>query len=261
MIKKLQNIYFSPTGTTAKISKEISKGLELTTIDYDLTLQKNRNKYRGLTFDKDDLVMVSVPVYSGRIPAFLEDYFSGFKGNKAQAVFVVVYGNRDYDDALLELKNLFEKQGFKGIAAAAFIGEHSYTEKVATARPDADDLKIARAFGREMKSRLQSNDFKNSSLKVKGEMPYKERITTEPIVPQTNEQCTDCGICAESCPMEAISFVNFRDIDAGKCIRCCSCIKKCPENAKAFTHESILKIKQMLIDNFRKTRKEPELIY
>ena len=261
MIKKLNNIYFSPTGTTAKVSTAIANAMDSQTINYDLTSQKNRNKYQESTFDSDDLVIVSVPVYSGRIPAFLEDYFSSFKGNHTPTIFIVVYGNRDYDDALLELKELFEKRGFKGIAAAAFIGEHSYTSKVATDRPDEDDLKLARAFGREIKSGLDSNDFNKPVLKIKGNYPFRERLPAGTIVPQTNEQCTDCRICAETCPMEAISFVNFRDIDAEKCIRCCSCIKKCPENAKAFTQEPILKISQMLIDNFSEARKEPELIF
>jgi hypothetical protein len=50
-----------------------------------------------------------VPVYKGRAPVFLTDYFSRVKGNNTAVVFIVVYGNRDYDDALLEL-DIFLKE-------------------------------------------------------------------------------------------------------------------------------------------------------
>lgn len=35
------------------------------------------------------------------------------------AIAVCVYGNRDYDDALIELKDAIEANGFKTVAAAA----------------------------------------------------------------------------------------------------------------------------------------------
>lgn len=262
MIKRTNIIYFSPTGTTAKITQHISKGLGLPTVNYDLTLAKDRNSYKQLTINNDELVIVGIPVYGGRIPELLEESFAKFNGNNTPAVFIAVYGNRHYDDALLELKTIFEKRGFKGIAAGAFLGEHSFTSKLATNRPNTNDLNSALQFGKKIKSLITNcSDFKDIQISVSGNFPYKERKAMPPMGPETNEKCNDCGICAKVCPVEAIDFTNFRDINPNLCIRCNICVKNCPENAKAFTNDIYLKLTQKLINNFSSTQKEPELFF
>lgn len=260
MIERLNTLFFSPTGTTSKICKQIAKAIDIPTTHYDISLKKLRAEYQDLSFNSDELVIIGVPVYSGRIPAFLEEYFSGFKGKNTPAVFVVLYGNRDYDDALLELQEIFEKRGFKGIAAGAFIGEHSYSSKVATNRPDMEDLNLALNFGKDIKQKLSDlSKLNTSQLEVKGNDPYKERIAVPLMSPETTEDCKACGICAEICPTEAISFTDFKTIKVEDCIRCNSCVKNCPEEAKIFTHELIISITQKLISNFSLQRKEAEL--
>lgn len=259
MDKQLNLIYFSPTDTTAKVVKEMGNSISDKFKEYDITLPNNRQE--NLTFGCNDLVVVGVPVYAGRVPEFLINYFGKVKGNGTYAVFIVVYGNRDYDDALLELKNIFEKNGFIGIAGSAFIGEHSYTTRVGTGRPDINDLKTAIKFGMEIKEKLSDNlDYiQVKKLSVKGKFPYRERIVMTPAAPETNDMCIKCGSCAKYCPTGAIDFSDFMNIDTAKCIRCCSCIKRCPVDAKSFNNEAVKKSTKMLIDNFSKVRHEPEL--
>jgi ferredoxin/menaquinone-dependent protoporphyrinogen IX oxidase len=262
MIAQVNTLFFSPTETTAQICKQIANSLGCKTVDYDLSLLKQRKKYANLSFKNNELLIVGIPVYSGRIPELLEDYFMKLKGNNTPAVFVVVYGNRDYDDALLELKNIFENRGFRAIAAAAFIGEHSFTAEVANNRPDALDLETAVNFGLEIKQKL--NDLPkltDQQLFVKGNFPYKERLPFPAMGPQTNDNCINCGVCAEVCSVEAIDFTDFKNVDIEKCIRCNCCVKNCPQNAKTFTHETFIKIEEKLIKNFLFPRKEPELFY
>ncbi len=258
MKSEVNVLYFSATGGTEKVIMEIAEKISDKINVYNITLSNNRLNY--LNFGPNDVVIVGVPVYAGRIPEFLLDYFSTLQGNNTLAVFVTVYGNRDYDDALLELKNTFENNGFKGIAAGAFIAEHSYTSLVGTNRPDTADLKLARKFGEEIKAIIDENV--NASLLrelfVKGSFPYKERSNLPPIVPSTNISCINCGLCAKSCPVEAIDFNNFSVTNATKCISCCSCIKKCPVNAKFMNHELFAQITNRLIKNFSTIRHEPE---
>lgn len=258
MNRQLSVIYFSATGGTAKVVKAVAEGINDIYKEYNLTLPKSREN--KITFDSDDLVIVGVPVYAGRVPKFLIDFFSRVEGHNTPAVFITVYGNRNYDDALIELKDTFEANGFIGISAAAFIAEHSNTRNVGTNRPDVPDLEIAKKFGANIKNRLENVDniSQLSELTVKGNTPYKERIPVPPIAPDTSEVCINCGICAKNCPMGAISNNNFKEIDSAKCIRCCSCIKKCPVNAKSINHEMFNKITKGLIDNFSQIRNEPE---
>lgn len=258
-MENINILYFSATGTTAKIVKEIAKGMGKISMEYDITLPVNRQK--EMVFNSNDLVIIGVPVYVGRVPGFLIDYFAKIKGNNTKAVFITVYGNRDYDDALLELKDTFEKRGFIGVAAGAFIGEHSNTTKVATGRPDKEDLGIALKFGMEIKEKLDNWHayVPIKRLEVKGNFPYKERVPKPPMIPETDDKCIKCGVCAQYCPMDAIDFNNFTEIDAAKCIRCSSCVKKCPVNAKSIKHEEFISFTKWLIDNCGTVRKEPEL--
>ncbi len=253
---KTHLIYFSPTGTTKKVVEVIGSKIETTdTKTYDLT--RSSNRVGKLSFDEEDIVIVGVPVYAGRIPQFLKSVFEGLKGNKTKVVFVVLYGNRNYDDALLELKSIFDENGFRGIGAGAFIGEHSRTKKVATNRPDVEDICIAKEFGEKINKMLKNQDG-FGELTVKGNFPFREVDQMPKIAPSTDDGCVNCGVCARSCPMDAINISNAKEVDEQKCIVCASCVKKCHKNAKAFKQEGIAKKVSMLEANLANLRKKPE---
>nr|WP_314459557.1 EFR1 family ferrodoxin [uncultured Clostridium sp.] len=255
MDRKVTIMYFSPTDTTKKIVNAIAKGMG---IDCVLTVNLTDPQARNLnySFKRDEIIIVGIPVYGGRIPGFLTPVFEKIKGEGTQAVFVAVYGNRAYEDALLELKNIFEENGFVGIAAGAFIGEHSNTKKVAAERPDAEDIESAERFGREIDEKIKEKV--TGKITVQGDFPYKERKAAVPMAPDTSESCIQCGICAKYCPMEAISFSDAKKTDPSKCIRCSSCVKRCPQKAKSFHHEAFNKITDWLIENCSQVRCEPE---
>ncbi|MDW7661699.1 MAG: EFR1 family ferrodoxin [Bacillota bacterium] len=258
MTKPATLIYFSATDTTQKIVRAIGSGIASEYVEYNITLPKVREKV--LSFDSDDLVVFAIPVYAGRLPSFLTTFLKKIRGNHTKAVFVVVYGNRNYDDALLELKDSLEDNGFIGLATGAFIGEHSYTNQVGTGRPDKDDLNVAYEFGRVIKEKLISEPIgQETKLHVKGQFPYKEITLVEPIAPVTNEECTQCKICASHCPVAAIDFNDCHKVDSSICVRCCSCIRKCPVNAKSMDHPFILQLTERLIINCGTVRHEPEL--
>ncbi len=261
MTQTVQTLFFSPTKGTQKIVESVAKGIGMPTHIYDITLPSHR--LEALDFTEDTLLIVGVPVYAGRVPEVVTEYLQKVKGNHTKAVFIAVYGNRAYEDALLELKQTMEGNGFVGVGAGAFIGEHSYTPLVATDRPDEEDLMSAFNFGVEVKKILQT--LKNSSvivpLKVNGKTPYREKMSLPPMAPVTNEDCTQCGLCAEHCPTGAISTEDCKDINDSKCIRCFACIKVCPVRAKTFEHEFVVKMTQTLIQNCSALRKDPELFF
>jgi ferredoxin len=259
MDKQVNLLYFSATDRTAHVIKAVAKGMGRRIKEYNITLPANRGF--DISFKKDEVVIIGVPVYGGRIPEFLEEVLSKIKGNNTVAILVAVYGNRNYDDALLELRDIVEKNGFLVLAAGAFIGEHSYTNKVATNRPDTKDLQKAKEFGNKAEEKISASQdlLSVKQFFIKGNFPYKERKLSQNCVPFTNDDCTNCGICAENCPMGAISFDNYSEINASSCINCCSCIQKCPSSAKSFVDDHIKNIVSWLIDSCSETRKEPEL--
>lgn len=140
-------VFFSPTHTSAKIARAIGEGIGMgRRIETDLTLDESDSPIEI----NDSLTVIAAPVYGGRVAPVALQRIKRLKGNNSPAIVVVVYGNRDYEDALLELRDTVASLGFTPLSAGAFIGEHSYSTAempVAAGRPDATDLQIARTFG------------------------------------------------------------------------------------------------------------------
>ncbi|OFI01379.1 NADH-plastoquinone oxidoreductase subunit [Clostridium acetireducens DSM 10703] len=269
MDKKINTLYFSATNTTKKVVSGIANKLsenmksEITN-NIDFTLPKVREN--SVAFTEEDIVIVGVPVYAGRVPNVLLKYLNSIEGNGALAVAVVLYGNRNYDDALIELKDILEDRGFNVISAGAFIGEHSFSKILAQNRPDDKDMAIVEEFADKIYNKLSKGD-KLYPIEVKGCKPYrnyyrpknKEGIPVDirKVKPKTNSNCNDCKICARVCPMGSIDFEDVTRFN-GICIKCGACIKKCPNNAKYYDDENYLRHKHELEDELT-YRREPEL--
>ena len=267
-IKKVHAVYFSPTGGTEKAVTAIAEGTGLPGERIDLTLLKNRRSFKK-SFGSNELVVAGMPVYGGRIPTHLEDFFAGLKGNDTPAIAVAMYGNREYEDALIEMKVNLEERGFKVIAGGSFIGEHTYSRKVAGGRPDVKDLAIAREFGRKAIEGIDKAI--SGKLVVKGNYPYIAKgddpakailgpVAAIALITAT-EDCTHCGLCVEQCPWGAITMNEALTVDYTKCLRCFRCIKVCPAGALKINdpkyHEIIAKFEEWL----GPLHKEPEMFY
>lgn len=226
-IKKVNAVYFSPMGGSKLYAEMLAGALSQKAEPLDLTDKEARA--RSYSFSAGDVVIVSAPVYAGRLPRIEGGIFERLKGDNTPAVCLVTYGNRDYDDALLELKNIMERQGFKCITAAALIAPHTYSDKAGAGRPDEEDKKIVYALAERIKQKLSADDFKE--IKVKGNFPYKE-YKGVPFVPKANGKCNNCGICAKVCPAGAILEDNPKATIKGKCLACFACVKKCPQKAR-----------------------------
>lgn len=266
---KLKNItvfYFSPTGTTRRILEAIVSGLggQVKTLNIDITRPEIRDS--EIPFLKDDLVLIGAPVYSGRLPLDAAVYFKRIKANKIPAVLVVLYGNREYEDALVELRDIASAAGFIPVACAAFVGEHSFSSDdflIAQSRPDEADLRDASLFGKKIARKLDSIDSVDliKNFDIPGNIPYRERKLVPGLdaIEVTNE-CDNCGICVTICPKEAINEADEYFTDKEKCIYCCACIKACPTGARKLKPGALKEIAKRLSQTC-KDRKNPEIFF
>lgn len=263
-IKEVKLIYFSATGTTQKVLDSIAKGIDIEDVEHiNLTLSKGTQQ--SISPFSDELVIIGAPVYGGRLPVDAVNRFKQLSASNTLAVLIVVYGNREFEDALLELKNLSIELGFKPVAGGAFIGEHSFASEdvpIANGRPDSRDLQEAMAFGEKIKAKVSAMPSPGSQmdLEIPGTFPY-EAAGARPMAvsPVTREDtCTLCGTCAEVCPTTAISVDEAVNTEIENCIRCCACIKSCPEGARVMEDGMWKKIANWLNENCR-ARKEPQM--
>lgn len=255
-------IYFSPTQTTRKVIEGISHGLQVVNVEHrDLTPPDAEIQMPQRWCE--DLAIIGSPVYSGRLPAVAISRLRKLQGNGAPAVIVVVYGNRAYEDALLELRDVALEAGFKPIAAGAFVGEHSYSTNdtpIAVGRPDMEDFGKAKAFGKMIREKMTNIRALGQlvSLQVPGSFPYKELRMLSDISPAVQQVlCTRCKRCTLVCPTAAIHVEDPTVTDISLCIRCCACVKSCPAGAKMMDDPRIKQGAEQLSVNCRH-RKEPE---
>lgn len=248
--------YFSPTGSTRKIVREIALAANLKCKETDLTTPGT--SAASLIFSKDDFLLLGFPVYSGRVPETLCERLESLRGDNTPVAFVATYGNREYDDALLEIGMLLTQKGFKVVAGAAFVTQHSIVPSIAAGRPDEEDMHAVREFGRRLVDRVREITDLSAlpELQLKGNYPFRE-YKGIPFKPHATKACIECSLCASQCPAGAIPADTPSTTRKDKCISCMRCINICPKQARRLKgYERFLA--KMAIARKCKERKMPE---
>lgn len=250
---KLYNIVFSPTGGTKKVSALLTDALDGEVALVDLT--DSKQDFHTVSLTQEDVAVISVPSYGGRVPAVAVKRLCMVHGNGARAVLVCVYGNRAYEDTLVELEDAAKQAGFQVIAAVAAIAEHSIARQFAAGRPDAQDAKQLYEFARQIQAKLSAGD--STEPAVPGNRPYK-KAGGAGMVPKPTKACTKCGVCAAECPVQAIDKENPKKVDEKACISCMRCISVCPHSARK-VNPVMLSAASLMLKKVCSERKDCEL--
>lgn len=224
---KLYEITFSPTGGTKKVSALLTGELDGEVTSVDLT--DSKQDFRAVSLTHEDVAVISVPSYGGRVPAVAIERLTMLNGHGARAILVCVYGNRAYEDTLVELEDAAKQAGFHIIAAVAAVAEHSIARQFAAGRPDTQDAKRLSDFAGQIQAKLSAGDTAHPA--IPGNRPYKKAGGTG-MVPKPTKECTKCGACAAKCPVQAIDKENPKKVDEKACISCMRCIAVCPHGAR-----------------------------
>ncbi len=244
-------VFFSPTGGTKKVADCLCRGFDGDIKEVDLSLRE----LGEVNMTADDTAVVAVPSFSGRVPAFAVEALKKINSNGASAVLVVVYGNRAFDDTLIELQDVLLDLGFKCKAAVAAVAEHSIMHCYGAGRPDASDIAELEEFSAKIKDAVA--DKSKTSVEVPGNRPYKQ-VGKGGLKPFATYECVLCGECSALCPVGAISADDPKSTDEEKCISCMRCISVCPQKARKVDDDLLTALTERLKDACS-SRKENEL--
>ncbi len=243
-------VLFSPTGTSRKVAQAVADDCRCVAHLVDATYSVPEH----LTFDSNALVFMSVPVYGGKVAPLALQRLEAMKGNNTPIVLIVVYGNRAYEGAMVQLDAFVRQRGFVPIAAGAFVGEHSYSTPampIAKGRPDATDLSEARTWGLAIREKISyiASPVAVDVARLKApsgslfsklrfmafvlQQRNKKKPVVKPVPIVDNDKCRSCGKCARLCPNGAIS-ADGKTTNPDLCIKCCACVKSCPLRARTF---------------------------
>lgn len=222
-------LLFSPTGGTAAVANALTDGQIV-----DLT-DRSRD-FSAVALTAEDVAVIAVPSYAGRVPKTAAARLAEVQGGGARAVLVCVYGNRAYEDTLVELADLAEAAGFRVAAGIAALAEHSIARSYAAGRPDAADKAELHTFWETIEAKLRAGD--DTAPALPGNRPY-EPLAVHSMVPHTAKRCIDCGRCAAACPVGAIDAADPRRTDADLCIGCMRCVALCPVQARQIDPDAL----------------------
>ena len=233
---RINCMYFSPTGGTKKVMEFFCEKMPA---EQWIDLSIRDCDYSTYEFGEEDVCIIAVPSYGGRVPGIVLERMKQMKVQGAKAVIAAVYGNRAYDDTLLELKEECGACGFEVVAALAAVAEHSIVRQYGAGRPDEEDRKELQEFAKRVRESLENAYIEDNGqeinnkkeLKVPGNSPYRE-YNGVPLKPKAGHDCTKCGKCAAECPVGAIPEDNPDTVDEDKCISCMRCITVCPQHAR-----------------------------
>ena len=246
-------VHFSATGKTLKVAEAVAKGLGGVGSLIDLSLYN----FKGADIAGDNKVIVACPVYGGRIPTLVAERIKAVKFNGARVVTVVVYGNRAFEDALLELNDCVVAQGGLPVASAAVIAQHVMEPSVAADRPDKTDYQNLESFGRFAMKKYEKAEV--NVVEVPGNRPYRQ-WSKMPLTPISDGFCIHCGLCANNCPTQAIDLLDTSKTDPEKCILCLRCVWICPRKVKRLPDVAQKAIAEKLA-HVRSVRKENEFFF
>ena len=244
------NIFFSPSGTTKKVAEIMSGNFSQEKENCDLLHFQSEKE-----LSNDDIAVVVMPVFAGRLPKTACERLSKIKGNDAKAIAVVNYGNAHVTDALLELVDVLGKNGFNVIAAASTVSHHSIFDGVAVGRPDDEDISKINDFAVKCIDKIESNE----SLKadIPGNRPYTDYKQLPFTISCDESVCAFCYDCVNVCPENAIPDDDPVATNLDICSRCTACISICPEDARSFTGDAC-EAKKVDFEKANSERKEPE---
>ncbi|MGD8893228.1 MAG: EFR1 family ferrodoxin [Desulfobacterales bacterium] len=250
--KKVWIVYFSPAGSTRHVAGVIEKqfqalGSEVWVLDLGECRDGATEISRQIEESKgSNCLFIGSPVYvSHAVPPVMECIASLTENTGRFAVPFVTWGGACSGISLYEMGKELKNKGFTLLGAAKILAVHSLMwpleNPLGHGHPDSNDDRMVKELVNRIHDKLYSDSPKGIELSVLAYQTQEnhkemEKVSLEAAkadMPRRDidtELCNQCQICAEVCPMDAVTLTPFPEF-GHDCVFCFSCVKQCPERA------------------------------
>ncbi|MDY6911463.1 MAG: EFR1 family ferrodoxin [Chloroflexota bacterium] len=266
--------YCSPSGSTRQVVDVIKT--ELKRLGYeaiDLDLGKERDW--TATLNRIEMVrgklclFIGSPVYVSRaVPPVMEFIAALPEVTNSYAVPFAVWGGVTSGVCLWEMGEALSSKGFTIAGAAKVTGSHSLMWRsenpVGQGHPDEDDDDVMRKLVSTVYKRINDGHVRPIGIETLDYQPEPRVIHMKKTVLRTaleqfpqktvdQEKCTQCGICQEECPTNAITLIPYPEF-SDSCFACFSCVRLCPEDA---IEADLVQLEQLIRKNAEAINERP----
>lgn len=233
--------YFTATGNTLRIAKEIADSLGGTKL-VRITAETECD-FGGSGFSKAGIFF---PIYKGRPPRLVREFLSRLILPEDAYIYSVMTCDAHYGDANMFVRDILGKNGMTLRNFHAFLMPASNM----TRRPPETEGEQAVYFKNirflipyviASIHKEESRDIPDPSPEVQEHCrevdaefdPYRTDVNF-----LADEKCTGCGLCSKVCPAANIVIKDGRPEWQHRCERCTACLQLCPAEAIQFTEQT-----------------------
>ncbi len=241
--------YFSQSGNTKKYAERIAEGLSTGENTCELIrfkkFMQDLERVRTFDFSTCDLIGIGVPVYYFKPPFHILDILEEFPSLEGKMGFLFCTNGGNPGATLYKLKLVTDKKGMKiidwndqflGLDRHQMYRDFDYILPSSVGHPNEADLEEGYKFGVQVLEKALDpntpprNDFRTNDSVFAQLTNFKDINKHFPKFNLNEEKCTQCGLCAETCPVDAIVLDPYPRWTKA-CDRCYICEMWCPEKA------------------------------
>ncbi|MBD3340240.1 MAG: 4Fe-4S dicluster domain-containing protein [Candidatus Lokiarchaeota archaeon] len=244
---KVLIVYFSQTGNTFKIAKNIREGIKKSG-NYCILKDIKKTDLDELT--SYDLIGFGTPTFFYREPKNFTTFLKSLKPRKFSTYcFLFCTHGSQMGNTFYYMNEELKKNGYIVIDCFDCYASTSlqfYPDPMHTANhPDEVEFREAREFGQNLCNSLtkirKGKDWKLPEFKLikntwwaheSENLTLKVLRKISPKFSLNDEKCVKCMVCQENCPTDAINMnAEPPELQKEGCIFCWNCEKICPNGA------------------------------
>jgi ferredoxin len=237
--------YFSGTGNSLKIAKELSEKIE------DCELMPIAK-----FLERDDIISTSknvgfiFPLYYAGLPKIVHDFITKIDLALSDYFFTVVTNAGDINKTpLIQIERILRTKS-KNLSAGFFIAMpnnyilgydiHSEARQQEFFIEATKAIEKIQSIVKQQAENLEKDFFEKPRLRSeKFNKNFRESVFESDKSFYAEETCTSCAICQKVCPVNNIILVEGLPQWQHKCQQCLACINFCPEKCIQFGDKTI----------------------